>query len=127
MATILVCGSRTVTNQGFMHKVLDAQHGRISTLVQGAQRGADLIAYNWAINHFIPTCSHPANWPLHDKRAGYLRNAEMLEHHSGISAVLAFVDKPIIESRGTKMMCDLATAKNIRVFIFDTTNEMRLM
>lgn len=120
MTTILVCGSRDYSdhNYHFMCSVLDNAPFDITMLIHGAARGADDLAGQYARKNFIVCCSHPADWNI-GKRAGYIRNAQMLEHHSDITKVAAFINKDLPTSKGTWMMCNLSHNKGIDVFICD--------
>lgn len=123
MTTILVCGSRDyqgIDASIFLESVLTAAPFDITTIVQGEATGADTIARQYALQHYIPNCGHPANWYKYGKRAGYLRNAAMLEHHPDITRVIAFIHKDLPTSRGTWMMCNLAYNRHIKVFVCDS-------
>lgn len=106
---VLVCGSRTVVSQDAVTLVLDdvlRQHGNI-LIIHGAARGADMLADKWAQANGVPVMAFAANWTKYGKRAGFLRNTQMLEEGRP-DVVWAFVDKPLEESKGTKMMVDIA-------------------
>lgn len=81
----------------------------ITEIVSGGAKGADAIGEKVAIANGIPVKKFPADWEGLGKRAGFVRNAEMVEY---ADALLAFWDG---ESKGTKHMIDLATKKGLIV------------
>lgn len=107
---VLVCGSRTFASQDAVTIVLDGisrQYGGNITIIHGAARGADTLADKWAQANGVPVMAFAAQWTKYGKRAGFLRNTQMLEEGKP-HIVWAFVDKPLEDSRGTKMMVDIA-------------------
>lgn len=85
---ILVTGGRDYSD---FHMVVHAlrQMPEDATLVHGEARGADsLCAEWWSDIHQRQIEGHPAQWALHGKAAGAIRNQEMLD--SGVDLCLAF-------------------------------------
>jgi len=41
--------------------------------------GADILGWQYAKEKQIPTLEFPANWKLHGKQAGFIRNLQMLK------------------------------------------------
>lgn len=84
------------------------------TLVHGAcPKGADRLAAIWADGEGVPSEPWPADWNRHGRRAGFVRNSEMVASlDPEVDAVLTFWDG---ESRGAKMAADLARAAGLRV------------
>jgi hypothetical protein len=69
------------------------------TIVHGAARGADQLAVAAARELGMRTEPHRADWNIHGKAAGPIRNQQMID--AGAHQVIAFVNKPIEQSRGT--------------------------
>jgi YspA, cpYpsA-related SLOG family len=93
---ILVTGSRTWDDGPAVWEALEAIHpgGRDLIVVHGAcPWGADSHAAWWARVHGaaggITGEPHPADWNAHGKRAGFIRNAEMVS--LGANVCLAFL------------------------------------
>lgn len=106
---ILVCGGRDFTNYEKFLEVLEKYKSQVSLIVHGAARGADTLAAVWAANNKIPVKSYPADWGLHGKSAGHIRNHEMITKEK-VDLVIAFPG-----GKGTANMVKQARAKNIEV------------
>lgn len=79
------------------------------TVVHGAcPSGADAMAHEVATFFGCKIERHPADWDTHRKRAGYVRNAEMVG--LGADVCLAFIRNG---SRGASMTADLAEKAGI--------------
>lgn len=108
---LLVCGGRDFSDFDYACSVLDRFHAKypVDIVIQGGQRGADMIAHDWAHSRAIHSATVMAQWNYHRRAAGPLRNAAMLM--LGPDAVLAFPGGP-----GTAGMCRLAEAAGIKVW-----------
>lgn len=83
------------------------------TLIEGEARGADLIAKRAGEALGMQILPFPANWDKYGKRAGYIRNQQMLdEGHPDL--VVAFYSRPV-KSKGTQMMVNLARTASVPV------------
>jgi hypothetical protein len=81
----------------------------IALVVHGAcggerLRGADGLAHAWALQRGLPVLAVPARWDLHGKRAGPIRNREMLDFHGLRPDVVVALPG----GRGTRDMCHAA-------------------
>jgi len=94
---VVVTGSRDFTDRAAIRRALEAltTHANV-TIVHGGARGADRIAAEEAERLGFTVEEHPANWKMHGRRAGVLRNLDMLD--LGATRVVAFWDG---YSRGT--------------------------
>jgi hypothetical protein len=122
---VLVCGSRTFSDGVAISTVLDGistlKGGRL-TVIHGAAKGADQIAGMWADARGRTQTPFAADWVRYGKRAGYLRNQQMLdEGHPDV--VWAFVDKPLESSKGTKMMVDIARTAGVQCYVVQVEPE----
>lgn len=112
---VLVCGSRGFTSKRMIGAVLDGLNdGRPLTIIHGAARGADSIAGEWAAHRGVAVEKYPADWSAHGRRAGYIRNAQMLDEGKP-DVVLAFMVPE--GSKGTQMMVDLARKAGVPTFV----------
>lgn len=112
MKRVLITGSRTWPFEVTIADALDALWEEIGpfVLVHGAAKGADQMGEVHQAVLFRPTESHPADWDTYGRRAGYVRNAEMVNR--GADVCLAFIHN---ESRGATMCADLAEKAGIPV------------
>ncbi len=121
---ILGCGSRTYDNPREVRVQLEMLPEG-TWIVHGAARGADTLIQEIAWSIGLPTMGHPANWALYSKRAGTLRNEQMLELYDP-EACLAFCDKRKLEdSDETWNMVGLARAAGIPVRVFGGGTSLR--
>lgn len=105
-----------------LDKILDSPHGPTLIVVQGYSGNVDMAAYDWAayeealnIQDVKPE-SHEANWKELGKKAGPLRNKEMVD--MGADLCLAF---RLNKSRGTTDCMDRCYQAGIPVRLFDLT------
>jgi hypothetical protein len=77
---VLVCGGRDYADRAKVFATLDAIHAEtpITMLIQGGARGADKLGFYWACERKVLGCQFNARWDLYGKRAGPIRNGEML-------------------------------------------------
>lgn len=114
---VLVTGSRTWDDHDIVRDVLTGAvyQNLPAVIVHGAcPRGADAIA-SWWVRQFgrnldIAEERHPADWNTLGKRAGFVRNAEMVA--LGADVCLAFIRDG---SRGASHTADLAEKAGIPV------------
>lgn len=95
---ILVTGSRKWQDVALVGGALEdtwydasqAYYGHRLVVVHGdCPQGADALAKQWAINNGIPQEAHPADWDQYGKRAGFVRNQQMVD--MGADVCLAFI------------------------------------
>lgn len=106
---VLVCGSRTWTSELEIRSVLK-DLPRDTTVIHGGADGADRLAGVVARSMGMRVEEYPANWKSLGRRAGFLRNLQMLDQKPDF--VLAFWDGV---SKGTKHTIDQARKRNIPV------------
>tara|TARA_Y100000310_G_scaffold345352_1_gene464046 strand:- start:8357 stop:8725 length:369 start_codon:yes stop_codon:yes gene_type:complete len=114
---VLVCGGRDYNGVGIVYRTLDEldndlreKNGRgINQIIAGGARGADSLAEMYAEQRNIPRRIFKAKWDKYGKKAGYLRNVQMLEEGMPDMAV-AFPG-----GKGTDMMVNILQSANIPV------------
>lgn len=110
---VLVCGSRHFNDYEKLKDVLASLP--ISELIHGDARGADRLGARYAKSNSIPCRSFPADWEQYGKRAGPIRNSQMLREGRP-EMVVAFLAPG---SRGTQNMIDQATKAGVPVKIVE--------
>jgi hypothetical protein len=111
---VLVCGSRTYDYPKVVYDVLN--HYAPDVVIHGGATGADQSAHRWARRHNAIEMKFEADWKTHGKKAGPLRNQAMIDEAP--DQVLAFVDKPLEKSIGTRSTVRMAERAGIPVRIF---------
>lgn len=111
--------ARKKHRQGGIARWCDAPHDScgghkrgITEIIHGAAKGADSFAGHWARVFGIKETAVPADWDKHGKRAGPLRNEEMLKLKP--DGVVAFPG-----GRGTDHMVRIAKEAGIKVMRVD--------
>ena len=99
---VLVCGGRDFGDTEFVYRVLDRLKAceQVDCIIEGDARGVDRIAGYWAKKNRIDLRLFPADWDTHGKRAGPIRNKQMLDEGKP-DLVIAFPG-----GRGTANMID---------------------
>lgn len=108
---VLVCGSRHFNDYERLREVLSDI--TIEEIIHGGFRGTDTLAGRFAEENRISARRFPARWDEFGKRAGPLRNSQMLSEGCP-DQVVAFIAPG---SRGTKNMIEQAEAAGIPVTI----------
>lgn len=109
---LLVCGGRDFRNRDAVHQALSAvraKHG-IASIIQGGADGADRLAAEWGWDNGIPVGTFNADWKKHGRKAGPIRNRQMLEEGRP-DAVVAFPG-----GAGTADMIRQAEAAGLKVW-----------
>lgn len=106
---ILVCGGRDFNDDALVRKALLPYFNKDLIIIQGEAKGADYLAKTWAKNYGVKYESYPADWTKYGKRAGYIRNHQMLVEGKP-DLVIAFPG-----GKGTEMMIKLAEAAGVPV------------
>lgn len=109
---IIVCGGRNYYNRAVVFAALDKLHASrgVEFLIQGVGNGADYLAWQWAEARGVPCGSYPAYWDEHGKRAGPIRNQEMVDEGRP-DGVVAFPG-----GKGTADMVRRAEAAGLKVW-----------
>jgi len=99
-----IVGSRDFTDFDFMeqHIFQNFKVDYITAIVSGGAMGADILAERFADKYKIPTLIYEPKWATYGKKAGYMRNIDIVKNSDHL---LAFWDG---KSKGTSHSINLA-------------------
>jgi len=107
----IIAGSRTITSYKML-LVAIRKCGWVPTIILcGDARGADKLGEEWAKRNNVPVEHYPADWDGLGKKAGYVRNSEMVQN---ADALIALWDG---NSKGTEHTIHLAKEKGLKVYV----------
>ena len=120
---VLVTGGRHWDYQEEIERTLDRIHQDIGVilLIHGNAKGVDSLASDWAEKNNINTDVYPALWSKYGKKAGPIRNQQMLDEGRP-DIVMAFPG-----SKGTNDMVRRAIRANIEVIRWEDMVEDGLL
>lgn len=106
---LAVVGTRTYDRFDILSAYLDRARSLYKELVivSGGAAGADRLAAEYARRHGLELIQFRADWAAHGRRAGALRNRQIVE---SADALVAFWDE---SSPGTRISLEMAVAKGI--------------
>jgi hypothetical protein len=78
-------------------------------IINVAAKGVDSVADEWAVVNWVPSIQFPADWTKYGKKAGYIRNKQMLDEGKP-DLVIAFPG-----GHGTANMVKLAKEAGVEV------------
>jgi len=97
-----IVGSREFKNYELFSDIMKQYLSDISWVVSGGAPGADSLAEKWAKENKKMLTIYPADWFNLGKRAGYVRNTDIVKNSD---MIIAFWDG---NSKGTKHTIGLA-------------------
>lgn len=81
--SLAIVGSRTITDEAFVNRILNAYKyifGMPVKVVSGGARGIDTIGEKWADKNNIDKLIFPAEWDKYGKSAGFIRNEDIIKN-----------------------------------------------
>lgn len=96
-----IVGSRNFNQYSLVKEVMDDYIDEVDTVVSGGAKGADTLGELWANENDKATLIFKPDWEKYGKRAGFIRNQDIVKNSD---LVLAFWDG---QSKGTKSSIDL--------------------
>ena len=113
---LLICGSRSINvSTRELRRILFmfGLEGEYSTIISGGADGPDTTAIELAYENDVDLEVYPADWKKYGKKAGIIRNKEMVYN---CDACVALWDG---KSRGTKFTIDEANRMKKKVFVVE--------
>lgn len=114
---ILVCGHREFDDWDLLcetmkrNGIIDREVLDELTIIEGEAKGADFLARVWAKHFKVKYEAYPADWKTYGKKAGPIRNAQMLREGKP-ELVIAFLAEGSV---GTKDMINQAEKAGVPV------------
>ncbi len=103
---LAIVGSRTITSfrwfRSELDKILDEEEFVPGAIISGGARGVDSLAERWARSHRIPLVIFYPEWNKYGKRAGFIRNQQIV---GACDKLVAFIEN---NSAGTVDSISLA-------------------
>ena len=114
---LAIVGSRKFHNYRYLENLLEPIKESIEWIISGGAKGVDTLAERYARKHNIPFLLFPANWDRYGKRAGLMRNQQIVDEADHMIAI------PTSTSKGTRDSIRRARAKGIPVEVFEILKE----
>ena len=108
-----ITGGREFTDKDFIETTLLSIFEADDVMIVGDARGTDTICYDFAVSIGMKHERKEANWKAFGKRAGHIRNAEIVAQSDYI---VAFYNG---RSNGTKDCIKQAREKGLQVIVVD--------
>lgn len=86
---LAIIGGRDFSDYGLLCAVMAKVRTPLTEVVSGAAAGADRLGARWGREHGVWVRELVPLWAMHGKKAGFLRNSDIIETSD---AVLAFWD-----------------------------------
>lgn len=105
---LAVIGSRSFNDYSLLKQYLDKIHSiqPITCIISGGAKGADTFGEQWSDENGIEKKIFYPDWNKYGKRAGFLRNVDIITEADKVIAIWDGV------SKGTKSSIDLAEKQN---------------
>lgn len=116
---LLICGDR-LWNDYELIKSYVLKY-KPSVLIEGGARGADTLAHQAARHYRVQIITYPADWKTYGKRAGPIRNQQMLKEGRP-TIVIGFHDNLEL-SKGTKHMLGISMKAGIKTIHVSSKKE----
>ena len=109
---LLICGDREWSDLDLMKEFIDSLPAD-TIIIEGDARGADKMAGSLAQQRGLQIEVYPAQWEMYGRRAGPLRNQQMLDE--GKPDEVVYCHDNLEYSKGTKDMVTRARKSGLPV------------
>ena len=105
---LAVVGSRNFSDYELLKSKLDLIHKRkpITLIVSGGAKGADSLSERWAKENNVETLIFLPDWNKYGKKAGFLRNEDIIKNSDAVVAAWNGI------SKGTEHSINIAKKYN---------------
>jgi len=83
---IAIIGSRTFNDYPLLTQTLAPYQSKVTLIVSGGAKGADSLGEYWAKQNNIKTLIFMPDWEKHGKKAGFIRNEDIIKNSDGVIA-----------------------------------------
>lgn len=115
MLRLIIAGSRGIDSYRTVAEAAETfclLYGKPDVVLSGGAYGVDQLGEEWANNAGVPLEVYPADWALHGRKAGMMRNSFMARK---ANALLAVWDG---SSNGTRHMIETAKRRGFIVVVW---------
>jgi YspA, cpYpsA-related SLOG family len=112
----IVTGGRDYADAQKVHDFLEAwarKYAPVTAVYEGGAKGADRLAHDWCLANGVPVRRIAADWAMHGRKAGPLRNREMIRQALATGGGVICIAFP--GGRGTADMVAACEAAGITV------------
>jgi len=119
---VIIAGGRKINDYAFLKKCIKDSGFEITEVVSGGAFGVDSMGERWASENGVPIKEFPANWGLHGKAAGPIRNQQMAEYADALILIWDGV------SKGSRNMLHQAKVQKLKILnnIIDVYDDVEL-
>lgn len=103
---LAIIGSRDFSDYLCLKQALEPYKTKLTLVVSGGARGADKLGEQWAVENNIKTLIFLPDWDKFGKRAGFIRNEDIIKN---CDCCIAFWDG---QSKGTSHSISLCEKYN---------------
>lgn len=109
---VIIAGSRDIYNYELLEEVMRSSDIVPTEIISGGASGVDKLGEQWAEENNLPIHQFYADWSIHGKSAGPIRNRQMAEN---ADALIALWDG---QSRSTQDMIEQAVSKKLYIEVY---------
>ncbi len=113
---VIIAGSRSIADYDLLLETINQLKWKITEVVSGGAYGVDKLGMRYAKENNIECKMFLPDWDTYGKKAGILRNKDMVEY---ADALIGLWDG---ESKGTKFTIEYAIKKGLKVHVYTKNN-----
>ena len=108
---VIVAGTRSIADYDRVARAIESAPFDVTEIVSGCAPGPDQLGALYGYLNDIPVKEFPAEWDVHGRAAGPIRNQAMSEYADALILIWNG------QSRGSKDMLERAKAENLEIFV----------